>query len=164
MVPSFVLAPVLQLVFGLWLGWLPVGGSGDIRHYVLPVAVLTAPQIAAVARLTRRAATEALQARSQITALAFGLPARVRMGRAFRAALLPLLSYAGPAAASVMTGSIVVETLFGLPGVGRYFVQGALNRDYTVSLCAVLLAASAVVVLNLLVDIAYLFADPRVRT
>jgi oligopeptide transport system permease protein len=163
MVPSFVLAPLLQLVFGLWLKWLPVGGSGGVGHYVLPVAVLAAPLIAAVARLTRRAAWEALQAPSQITALAFGLPERVRIWRAFRAALLPLLSYVGPAAASVMTGSIVVETLFGLPGVGRYFVQGALDRDYTVSLAAVLLAASAVVVLNLLVDIAYLFADPRVR-
>ena len=163
MLPSFVLAPLLQLVFGLWLKWLPVGGSGDLRHYLLPVAVLAAPQVAAVARLTRRAAAEALQAPSQITALAFGLPERVRLGRAFRAALLPLLSYTGPAAASVMTGSIVVETLFGLPGVGRYFVQGALDRDYTVSLAAVLLAASAVVVLNLAVDIAYLFADPRVR-
>jgi oligopeptide transport system permease protein len=164
MVPSFVLAPLLQLVFGLWLKWLPVGGAGDVRHYILPVAVLAAPQVATIARLTRRAAGEALQAPSQITALAFGLPQRVRLGRAFRAALLPLLSYLGPAAASVMTGSIVVETLFGLPGVGRYFVQGALDRDYTVSLAAVLLAASAVVALNLLVDVAYLFADPRVRT
>jgi oligopeptide transport system permease protein len=164
MVPSFVLAPVLQLVFGLGLKWLPVGGSGDARHYVLPVAVLAAPQVAAIARLTRRAAAEALRAPSQVTALAFGLPESVRIGRAFRAALLPLLSYLGPAAASVMTGSIVVETLFGLPGVGRYFVASALDRDYTVSLAAVLLAASAVVALNLLVDIAYLFADPRVRT
>ncbi len=161
--PSFVLAPVAQLIFGLWLKWLPVGGSGDLRHYVLPVAVLAAPQVAAVARLTRSAAAEALAAPHQRTALAYGLPNRVRLGRAFRFALLPLVSYLAPAAASVMTGSVVVETLFGLPGVGRYFVEGALDRDYTVSLGAVLLAAGAVVAFNLAADVAYLFVDPRVR-
>jgi oligopeptide transport system permease protein len=161
--PSFVVAPILQLVFGLWLKWLPVGGAGGPSHYVLPVAVLAAPLIAAVARLTRAAAIEALAAPYQRTALAYGLPERVRLARAFRAALLPLVSYLGPAAASVMTGSVVVENLFGLPGVGRYFVEGALDRDYTVSLGAVLLAAGAVVVFNLIVDLAYLFVDPRVR-
>lgn len=161
--PSFVLGPALQFVFGLWLKWLPVGGSGGIRHYVLPVAVLAAPQIAAVTRLTRSAALEALAAPSQRTALAYGLPERVRLARAFRFAALPLVSYFGPAAVSVMTGSVVVETLFGLPGVGRYFVQGALDRDYTVCLGAVLLAAGAIVVFNLMVDIAYFFVDPRVR-
>jgi oligopeptide transport system permease protein len=161
--PSFVLAPLLQFVFGLRLKWLPVGGSGDLRHYVLPVAVLAAPQIAAAARLTRRAAIEALAAPCQRTALAYGLPGRVRLARALRHAALPLVSYLGPAAVSVMTGSVVVETLFGLPGVGRYFVQGALDRDYTVSLGAVLLAAGAIVVFNLLVDVAYLVIDPRVR-
>ena len=87
----------------------------------------------------------------------------MRLRRAFRAALLPLVSYLGPAAASVMTGSVVVETLFGLPGVGRYFVEGALDRDYTVSLGAVLLAAGTVVAFNLIADVAYLFVDPRVR-
>ncbi len=162
--PSFVLAPLLQLVFGLWLGWLPVGGSGDWRHYALPVAVLAAPQVAAVARLTRGAAIDALAAPWRRTALAYGLPERVQLGRAFRSALLPLVSYLGPAAAAVLTGSVVVETLFGLPGVGRYFVEAALDRDYTVSLGAVLLAAGAIVVFNLIVDIAYLFVDPRVRT
>ena len=161
--PSFVLAPLLQLVFGLWLGWLPVGGSGDLRHYALPVVVLAAPQVAAVARLTRSATIEALAAPCQLTALAYGLPERVRLRRAFRAAALPLVSYLGPAAVSVMTGSVVVETLFGLPGVGRYFVQSALDRDYTVSLGAVLLVASVIVVFNLMVDVAYLFVDPRVR-
>jgi oligopeptide transport system permease protein len=161
--PSFVLGPVLQLVFGLWLRWLPVGGTGDLRHYVLPVAVLAAPQIAAVMRLTRSATMEALAAPSQRTALAYGLSLRVRLARAFRFAALPLVSYLGPAAVSIMTGSVVVETLFGLPGVGRYFVQGALDRDYTVSLGAVLLAAGAIVLFNLMADIAYFFADPRVR-
>ncbi len=161
--PSFVLGPVLQFVFGLRLKWLPVGGAGGLAHYVLPVAVLAAPLVAAVARLTRSAAMEALAAPSQRTALAYGLPERVRLARAFRFAALPLVSYLGPAAVSVMTGSVVVETLFGLPGVGRYFVQGALDRDYTVSLGVVLLAAGAIVLVNLLVDIAYAFVDPRVR-
>jgi oligopeptide transport system permease protein len=134
-----------------------------LRHYALPVAVLAAPQIAAVARLTRSATIEALAAPSQRTALAYGLPERVRLARAFRSATLPIVSYLGPAAVSVMTGPVVVETLFGLPGIGRYFVQGALDRDYTVSLGAVLLAAGAIVAFNLVVDIAYFFIDPRVR-
>ncbi len=162
-VPSFVVAPVLQLVFGLWLKWLPVGGAGGPSHYVLPVLVLAAPQIAAVARLTRAAAIDALAAPHQRTALAYGLSERVRLARAFRAALLPLVSYLGPAAAGVMTGSVVVENLFGLPGVGRYFVQAALDRDYTVSLAAVLLVAGAILLFNLIVDIAYGLVDPRVR-
>ncbi len=162
--PSFVLGPILQLVFGLWLKWLPVGGSGGLRHYLLPVVVLAAPQVAAVARLTRSATMEALAAPSQRTALAYGLSERVRLRRAFRFAMLPLISHLGPAAVSVMTGSVVVETLFGLPGVGRYFVQGALDRDYTVSLGAVLLTAGAIVLFNLVVDVAYLFVDPRVRS
>jgi oligopeptide transport system permease protein len=162
-IPSFVLAPLMQLLFGLKLGWLPVGGTGGISHYVMPVATLALPQLAAVTRLTRTATREALAAPSQRTALAYGLPERVRLARAFKAARLPLISYFGPAAASVLTGSVVVETLFGLPGVGRYFVEAALDRDYTVSLGAALLAAAVVVALNLLSDVAYLIADPRAR-
>jgi oligopeptide transport system permease protein len=162
-IPSFVLAPAMQLLFGLKLGWLPVGGTGGLSHYVLPVATLALPQLAAVTRLTRQATREALAAPSQRTALAYGLPERVRLARAFRAARLPLISYFGPAAASVLTGSVVVETLFGLPGVGRYFVEAALDRDYSVSLGAALLAATTVVALNLASDIAYLIADPRAR-
>ncbi len=162
-IPSFVLAPLMQLLFGLKLGWLPVGGTGGLSHYVLPVATLALPQIAAVTRLTRSATREALAAPNQRTAMAYGLPERVRLARAFRAARLPLISYFGPAAASVLTGSVVVETLFGLPGVGRYFVMAALDRDYTVSLGAALLAATVVVALNLASDVAYLIADPRAR-
>ncbi len=164
-VPSFVLAPVLQIVFGLGLRWLPVGGWGDgaPSHLVLPVLVLAAPQIAGVARLTRAAMGEALTSPAARTVRAYGLPPRVEFGRAFRAALIPLVSYLGPAAAAVMTGSVVVETIFGVPGVGRYFVEAALNRDYTLSMAAVLLVAGAVLAVNILVDIAYLFIDPRVR-
>jgi len=110
--PSFVLGPVLQFVFGLWLKWLPVGGSGGFGHYVLPVAVLAAPQIAAVTRLTRSATMEALSAPSQRTALAYGLSERVRLPRAVPFATPPPVSPLRPPARSVMTGSVVGETLF----------------------------------------------------
>ena len=163
--PNFVVAPLLQLVFGLWLKMLPVGGWGDgaPSHLVLPVLVLAAPQIAAVTRLTRAAMIEALASPASRTLRAYGLPRRVVLAHAFRAALVPLVSYLGPAAAAVMTGSVVVETIFGIPGVGRYFVEAALNRDYTLAMGAVLLVASAIIVVNLLVDVAYSFIDPRMR-
>jgi len=163
--PNFVVAPLLQLVFGLWLKMLPVGGYGDgaPSHLVLPVLVLSAPQIAAVTRLTRAAMIEALASPASRTLRAYGLPRRVVLTHAFRAALVPLVSYLGPAAAAVMTGSVVVETIFGIPGVGRYFVEAALNRDYTLAMGAVLLVASAIIVVNLLVDVAYSFIDPRMR-
>jgi oligopeptide transport system permease protein len=163
--PNFVVAPLLQLVFGLWLKMLPVGGWGDgaPSHLVLPVLVLAAPQIAAVTRLTRAAMIEALASPASRTLRAYGLPRRVVLAHAFRAALVPLVSYLGPAAAAVMTGSVVVETIFGIPGVGRYFVEAALNRDYTLAMGAVLLVAAAIIVVNLLVDVAYAFIDPRMR-
>lgn len=163
--PSFVAAPLLQLLFGLALKWLPVGGYGDggASHLVLPVLTLAAPQIAAVTRLTRAAMIEALDSPASRTFRAYGLPPRAVLARAFRSALIPLVSYLGPAAAAVMTGSVVVETIFGIPGVGRYFVEAALNRDYTLAMGATLLAAGAIVIVNLLVDIAYGFIDPRLR-
>ena len=130
---------------------------------MLPVIVLAAPQIAAVARLTRSAMVEALAAPAARTLRAYGLPRRVVLAHAFRAALIPLISYLGPAAAAVMTGSVVVETIFGIPGVGRYFVQAALNRDYTLAMGAVVLIACAIIVVNLVVDLAYVVIDPRVR-
>jgi oligopeptide transport system permease protein len=143
--PNFVVAPLLQLAFGLWLKWLPVGGyaEGAPRNLVLPILVLAAP--------------------ASRTLRAYGLPRRVVLAHAFRAALIPLVSYLGPAAAAVMTGSVVVETIFGIPGVGRYFVEAALNRDYTLSMGAVVLVATAIIVVNLVVDVAYVFIDPRVR-
>lgn len=163
--PNFVVAPLLQLAFGLGLKILPVGGygGGAARNLVLPVLVLAAPQVAAIARLTRAAMIEALATPASRTLRAYGLPSRVVLGHAFRAALIPLVSYLGPAAAAVMTGSVVVETIFGIPGVGRYFVEAALNRDYTLAMGAVLLAATAIIAVNLLVDVAYAFIDPRVR-
>lgn len=125
---------------------------------------LALPQIAVFARLTRAAMIEALRADHVRTARAYGLPARsVVIRHALRAAMMPVVSYLGPAAANLLTGSIVVETVFTLPGVGRYFVLGALNRDYTLVMGTVVLISVFIVVFNLIVDILYAALDPRVR-
>ena len=164
-VPTFVTAPLLQIAFGLWLAWLPVGGwnGGALRNVVMPVTVLALPQIAVIARLTRAAMIEALRAPHIRTLRAQGLAAGTIMRHALRAACLPVVSYMGPAAAALLTGSIVVETIFGIPGVGRYFIEGALNRDYTLVMGTVLLVAVFVILFNLAADIAYAILDPRVR-
>jgi oligopeptide transport system permease protein len=165
-IPNFVVAPVLTLILGVWLGWLPVGGWGDgaLVNRVLPVVTLALPQIAVVARLTRGSMIEALRSNHVRTARAYGLPARsVVVVHALRGAILPVVSYLGPAAAALLTGSVVVETIFGIPGIGRYFVQGALGRDYTLVMGTVVVIAVFVVLFNLLVDLAYALIDPRVR-
>jgi oligopeptide transport system permease protein len=165
-VPSFVVAPLLALVFGLYLGWLPVGGweSGSLRHLVLPVLTLALPLIAYVARLTRGSVLEVLQSPFIRTARAKGLdPGVVLRRHALRPTLLPVVSFLGPAAAGVLTGSLVVEQVFGLPGVGRYFVQGAVNRDYTLVMGMVIFYAALILLLNLLVDLVYGWLDPRIR-
>jgi oligopeptide transport system permease protein len=165
-VPNFVIGPILSLVFAVMLGWLPTGtwGDGGFHNLVLPVTVLALPQLAVFARLTRGSMIEALRADHVRTARAYGLPARSVVGiHAMRAAMMPIISYLGPVAASVLTGSIIVEQIFSLPGVGRYFVLGALNRDYTLVMGTVVLISVFIVVLNLLVDIIYAFVDPRVR-
>ncbi len=165
-VPNFVLAPFLALVFGVWLAWLPAGGWGDghWRNLILPVVALALPQVAVVARLTRGAMIETLRSDHIRTARAYGLPTRrIVLGHALRAAALPAVSYLGPAAAGLMTGSIVIEQIFGLPGIGRYFVTGALNRDYTLVMGTVVIVAVFVIAFNLIVDILYAVLDPRVR-
>ncbi|HEV7253817.1 MAG TPA: oligopeptide ABC transporter permease OppB [Mesorhizobium sp.] len=165
-VPTFVIAPLLSLVFGVWMGWLPAGGwSGtDWRYMVLPVATLALPQMAVIARMIRGATIEALRSHHVRTARAYGLPRRVVLfTHTLRAAILPVVSYLGPTAALLLTGSVVVETIFGIPGIGRYFVQGALGRDYTLVMGTVVVIALFVVVLNLLVDVLYALLDPRVR-
>lgn len=165
-VPNFVVAPVLALVFGIGLGWLPVAGwePGSLRHMVLPVATLALPFIAYVARLTRGSLLEVLQAPYVRTARAKGLGAGAILRRhALKPTLLPVVSFMGPAAAGLLTGSLVVEQVFGLPGVGRYFVQGAINRDYTLVMGMVIFYAALVLLLNLLVDLLYGWLDPRIR-
>lgn len=165
-IPTFVTAPLLTLFLGIYAGWLPVGGwnGGSVRNMVLPVIVLALPQIAIVGRLMRGSMVEVLRSNYIRTARSKGLPAhRVVIGHALRAAALPLVSYLGPALAAILTGSLVVEEIFGLPGIGRYFVQGALNRDYTLVLGVVICYATLILFLNFLADIAYGLLDPRVR-
>jgi oligopeptide transport system permease protein len=163
-IPNFVMAPVLTLIFALYLDWLPAGGWGEgaLANKLLPVFTLALPQIAVIARLTRGSMIEALRSNHVRTARANGLPGYVVVVvHALRGALLPVVSYLGPAA--LITGSVVIETIFGIPGVGRYFVQGALNRDYTLVMGTVVMIAAFVVVFNLLVDLLYALLDPRVR-
>jgi oligopeptide transport system permease protein len=165
-IPSFVVAPVLALVFGLYLGWLPVAGwePGSAAHMVLPVVTLALPCVAYLARLTRGSLLEVLQSPYIRTARAKGLaPAVILRRHALKPTLLPVVSFLGPAAAGLLTGSLVVEQVFGLPGVGRYFVQGAINRDYTLVMGMVVFYASLILLFNLLVDLAYGWLDPRIR-
>ncbi len=164
--PNFVVAPLLSLLFGVILGWVPAGGwsSANITYWILPVLTLALPQVGVIARLVRGATIEALRANHVRTARAYGLPSRVVVGvHALRAAMLPAVSYLGPTAAALLTGSVVVETIFGIPGIGRYFVQGALSRDYTMVMGTVVVISVFVVVFNLIVDLLYAWLDPRVR-
>lgn len=164
-IPNFVVAPIFQLVFGLALALLPVGGwaDGNPRNLVMPVIVLALPQIAVVARMTRAAMIENLRSNHIRTLRSLGLPIRTIVAHALRGAALPVVSYLGPAAAALLTGSVVVETIFGLPGIGRYFVEGALNRDYTLVMGTVVVVAVFVLLFNLVVDILYALIDPRIR-
>jgi oligopeptide transport system permease protein len=163
--PSFVLAPFLALIFGFWIGWLPVAGWGDgrIAYVILPVATLALPLAAICAHLSRTATTEALSAPHVRTAKAKGLPPAWIMGRhVLPLALVPVLSWLGPAAAALMAGSVVVEVMYGIPGLGRSFAQAALNRDYTLVMGTVLLAGGATLICNLFVDVACAVLDPRI--
>ena len=164
--PSFVTGPVLALVFGLYLHWLPVAGweEGAPRYLILPVLTLALPVIAYVARLTRGSLLEVLRANYVRTARARGLgEVRILLRHALRPALLPVVSYLGPATAFVVTGSLVVETVFGLPGTGRYLVQGAINRDYTLVMGMIIVYGALTLLLNLAADLIYGWLDPRVR-
>ncbi len=165
-IPNFVTAPLLTLVFGVWLSWLPVAGwgGGSLRHLVLPVIALALPQVAYIARLTRGSMIEVLGANYIRTARAKGLREQIVVRRhALKGALLPVVSYLGPATAQLVTGSVVIETIFGIPGVGRYFVQGALNRDYTLVMGTVIAYAVLIIALNLIVDLIYGLLDPKVK-
>lgn len=163
-VPNFVVAPVLTLVLGVYLSLLPVGGWDGLAYAVLPVIALALPQIAYVARLTRGSMLEVLRADFIRTARAKGMRgSRIVTRHALKAALLPVVSYLGPATAAIITGSVVIEQIFGIPGIGRYFVQGALNRDYTLVMGVVIFYAVLIVLFNLAVDLLYPLIDPRVR-
>ncbi len=165
-IPVFVIAPILVLLFAVKLQWLPAGWSGveEGRRLLLPVISLALPQIAYIARLTRASMIEVLSSDFVRTARAQGLgtQAIVRF-HALKPAMLPVLSYMGPAVAAILTGSVVVEEIFGIPGLGQFFVRGALNRDYTLVLGIVIFYATLVILLNLVVDILYGVIDPRIR-
>jgi oligopeptide transport system permease protein len=165
-IPTFVVLPFLGLLLGVYLHWLPVAGweAGSMKHLALPVIALALPPLAYIARLTRGSMLEIMRAHFIRTAFAKGLPARTVIFRhALRPALMPVASYLVPAVASIMTGSLVVESIAGLPGIGRYLVQGALNRDYTLVLGMVIIYSTLLIGLGLLVDLLYAWLDPRVR-
>ncbi|MGH8196471.1 MAG: ABC transporter permease subunit [Woeseiaceae bacterium] len=166
-IPVFVIAPVLVLVFAVHLQWLPASwgsGRGGSR-YLLPVIALSLPQIAYISRLTRASLIEVLESDFVRSARAQGLSrAAIIRYHALKPALLPVVSYLGPAIAAVFTGAVVVETIFGIPGLGQLFVRGGLNRDYTLVLGIVIFYAALIIFLNLLVDLLYGWLDPRIRT
>jgi len=164
--PSFVIGPLLALVFGVHLGWLPVAGwqAGSPRYLVLPVLTLALPLAAAISRLTRASLLEVLGTPFVRSARARGLgEGRVLWHHALRPALLPVASYLGPAIAFVVTGSLVVEAVFGLPGTGRYLVQGAIDRDYPLVMGMVIVYGALTLLLNLLADLACGWLDPGTR-
>ena len=163
--PSFVIGASLIVLFGLKLGWLPVAGWGGLRHVVLPAVTLALPYAAYIARLARGGTIEVMSQDFIRTARAKGVPeSAVVLRHALNGAILPVVSFLGPAAAGIMTGSFVVETLFDIPGMGQWFVRGAINRDYSVVLGTALVYAALVTLFNLLVDLAYAWLDPRIRS
>ncbi|MFN9927388.1 MAG: oligopeptide ABC transporter permease OppB [Phenylobacterium sp.] len=165
-IPTFVTAPLLVLGIASTLGWLPTAGwnDGAIANMILPVTVLALPQIAIISRLTRAGMIEVLHASYIRTARAKGLPEHRIVGKhALRAAILPLVSYLGPACAGLITGSLVVEKIFNLPGLGKFFVISALQRDYTVVMGMVIFYAALILILNLVADLLYAALDPRVK-
>jgi len=164
--PSFVIGPLLALAFGIHLHWLPVAGwqPGAARYLVLPVVTLALPLAVALARLTRASTLEVLRAPFVLSARARGLgAARVLWHHALPPALLPVVSYLGPAIAYLVTGSLVVEVVFGLPGTGRYLVQGAIDRDYPLVMGMVIVYGTLTLLLNLLADLACGWLDPGTR-
>jgi oligopeptide transport system permease protein len=165
-IPNFVMAPLLVLVFAVYLRWLPAGGlgGGSIRNMVLPVIALSLPQIAYLSRLTRGSMIEVLRSNFVRTAKAQGLTnAQIVLKHALKPALLPVVSYLGPATAHVITGSVVIEQIFSVPGLGRFFVTGALNRDYTLVMGVVVFYGALIITFNFFVDLAYAWLDPKVK-
>jgi oligopeptide transport system permease protein len=162
--PNFVIGALFVIVFALKLQVLPVAGWGGIRHLIMPTITLGLPYAAYVARLARSGTIEVMQQDFIRTARAKGVPEhRIILVHALKGAILPVVSFLGPAAAGVLTGSFVVESLFGIPGMGQWFVKGAINRDYSVVLGTAIIYATLVTVFNLLVDLAYAWLDPRIR-
>ncbi|MDX1554925.1 MAG: oligopeptide ABC transporter permease OppB [Xanthomonadales bacterium] len=164
-IPNFVVAPVLILLFAVYMDWLPAGGwDWSFARMVLPVVTLALPVIAYIARLTRGSMIEVLHSNYIRTARSKGLPSRIVIRRhALKPALLPVISYMGPATAGLITGSVIVERIYAIPGLGSYFVQGALNRDYTLVMGVVIFYGVIIILLNFIVDMLYAWLNPRIR-
>lgn len=165
-VPNFLMGAMLQLLFGVYLKWLPAGGwsPGSIAHLVLPVTVLAWPHAARISRLMRGSMIEVLGTNYVRTAKSKGIGERLVLARhALKPAMIPVVSYLGPGLSYLLTGSLVVENIFGLPGIGRYFIAAALNRDYGLVLGTTVLYIILILLLNLVVDLIYAWLDPKVR-
>jgi oligopeptide transport system permease protein len=165
-IPSFVTAPILILLFAVTLRWLPGGGwnNGAFNNMILPTVALALVYLAGIARIMRGSMIEVMNSQFIRTARAKGLPMRVIVWKhALRPALLPVISYLGPAFVGIITGSIVIETIFGLPGIGQLFVNGALNRDYGMVLSLTILMGILTIAFNAIVDLLYAVIDPKIR-
>ncbi len=164
-IPNFVIAPFLILGLAVYLGWLPAGGwEWSAQYMVLPVITLALPVIAYIARLMRGSMIEVLHSNYIRTARAKGLPEHLIVWRhALKPALLPVISFMGPATAGLITGSVVIERIYSIPGLGSYFVQGALNRDYTLVMGVVIFYGVVIVLLNFIVDLLYAWLNPKIR-
>lgn len=165
-VPNFVVAPMCTLLFAVILKWLPAGGwdDGNLSNLILPISALALPQIAIISRIMRGSMIEVLHSNYIRTARSKGLSDRlVIFKHALRPAMLPVVSYLGPATAGIITGSVVIEQIFSLPGVGSYLVKGALNRDYTLVLGAVILVGALIIAFNFVVDVLYAVIDPKIK-
>ena len=164
--PNFVMAPILVVVFTLWLGWLPGGGweGGKWPYVIMPMIALSTSYMASIARITRSSMLEVLTSNHIRTARAKGLPTwKVITRHALKPALIPVISYLGPAFVAMITGSVVVDMYFSTGGIGKAFVDAALNRDYAVMMGVTLLVGFLTIVFNLLVDVLYAWIDPKIR-
>ncbi|MDX1460292.1 MAG: oligopeptide ABC transporter permease OppB [Xanthomonadales bacterium] len=164
-IPNFVVAPLLILVFSVYAGWLPAGGwDGSWQRMVLPVITLALPMIAYISRLTRGSMIEVLHSNFIRTARAKGLPEKtIILRHALKPAMLPVISFMGPATAGLITGSVVIERIYAIPGLGSYFVTGALNRDYTLVMGVVVFYGALIIMLNFVVDLLYAWLNPKIR-
>ena len=162
-IPNFLMAALLQLWFGVYLKWFPAGGWVN-GSWMLPVTVLAWPHAARISRLMRGSMIEVLGTNYIRTARSKGVGQRLVLARhAIKPALIPVVSYLGPGLSYLLTGSLAVEQIFGLPGIGKYFVTAALNRDYGIVLGTTILYMFIILALNLIVDLVYAWLDPRVR-
>ncbi len=164
--PNFVMAPILVLIFTLWLGWLPGGGweGGDWQHQVMPVIAMATAYMASIARIMRSSMLEVLTLNHIRTARAKGLPThKVILRHALKPALIPVLSYLGPTFVSMITGSVVIDMFFSTGGIGKFFVDAALNRDYALMMGVTLLVGVLTIIFNLVVDVLYAWIDPKIR-